>query len=64
MAKRKAKRVEHKAPEQNIVVPNPGVKCPHCQERYGHHITNTYPNGKRRRLCAGCGRPFVDMEGL
>lgn len=41
-----------------------GVKCPSCGERYGHKITNTYPNGNRRRICAGCNTPFVSLRVL
>ena len=57
MAKKKAKQ-----PEPNIVVPDVGIACPHCKTRHGHKVTNTYPNGRRRRLCGGCGRPFVSAE--
>jgi transposase-like protein len=55
------KKVDRKKPEQNVVVMNHGVKCPHCDCRHGHKVTNTYPNGRRRKLCGSCGRPFVDM---
>ena len=48
--------------EANLTTVNPGIKCPHCGECYGHKVTNTYPNGKHRRLCGGCGKPFVDMR--
>lgn len=37
-----------------------GIHCPHCgavSDR--HRITTTYPNGRRRRICIECGRPFV-----
>lgn len=41
-------------------VPDPGVRCPHCGRISDRHrITNTWPNGNRRRLCDRCGRPFV-----
>ena len=38
---------------------DPGVLCVHCGARYGHTITNTYKNGRRRRICGSCGKPFV-----
>lgn len=60
MAMARGKRKQRR--EANIVVMNPGVKCPHCGERHNHRITNTYPNGRRRRMCSNCGRPFIDME--
>jgi len=41
---------------------DPGIKCPHCGERYGHRITNTYGNGNRRRICGGCGLPWVSIR--
>ena len=56
------KRKKRKPPEQNIIVPEPGVRCPHCGARHGHKVTNTYPNGRRRRLCGGCGKPFVGQR--
>ena len=43
---------------------DPGVPCSHCGMRYGHKILNTYPNGNRRRMCSGCGKPFVTMRLL
>ena len=58
----KAKRKTRKKHEQNIVVTNHGIRCPHCGNCHGHKVTNTYPNGRRRRLCGECGRPFVDRE--
>ncbi len=53
---------QRKAPEPNKVVIDPGVRCPHCHALYDHHITHTYPNGNRRRLCSACGRPFITMR--
>jgi len=41
---------------------DPGVPCSHCGHRYGHNIANTYPNGNRRRICGGCGKPFVAIR--
>ena len=46
----------------NKVVQDPGIKCVHCDERYGHKVTNTYPNGRKRRICGGCGKPFVSVR--
>lgn len=43
---------------------NPGVECVHCGERYGHLVTNTYPNGNQRRVCGKCGKPFVSRKLL
>ena len=48
-----------KQTEQNIVVKGEGVKCPHCGNRFNSFVKNTYPNGRRRRLC-GCGHSFVE----
>lgn len=48
--------------EQNVVVEDKGIPCPHCGLRYGHTVTNTYPNGNRRRMCGGCHKPFVTMR--
>ena len=39
-----------------------GICCPHCGECYGHHVTNTYPNGNRRHVCGKCNKPFVAMR--
>ncbi len=47
---------------QAPVAVDPGVPCSHCGHRYGHKVTNTYPNGNRRRLCGKCGLPFVAMR--
>jgi hypothetical protein len=47
---------------QAPVAVDPGVPCSHCGHRYGHHVTNTYPNGNRRRVCGACGKPFVAMR--
>ena len=43
----------------NIMVKDEGIRCPHCGERFGHCITNTYPNGNKRRKCGGCNTPFM-----
>ena len=56
--KKKAARKKH---ETNKVTVDPGIKCPHCQHKYDHKVLNTYPNGKRRRACGGCGKPFISM---
>ena len=53
-----------KPPEDNRVVVDPGIRCVHCSEAYGHTVTNTYPNGRRRMLCGSCGRPFVAQRVL
>lgn len=46
-------------------VPDPGIRCPHCGEVSDRHrITNTWPNGTRRRVCASCERPFVSRYGV
>ena len=58
--KRKSERRKY---ETNLVTVDPGVKCPRCGERYGHKVTNTYPNGRKRRMCGGCGKPFVAVKG-
>jgi hypothetical protein len=47
---------------QAPVAVDPGVACSHCGHRYGHRVTNTYPNGNRRRLCGACGKPFVAVR--
>jgi len=47
---------------QAPVAVDPGIPCSHCGRRYGHHITNTYPNGNRRRVCGACGKPFVSVR--
>ena len=47
---------------QNKTTVDRGVKCPHCGECFGHRIRNTYPNGNRRRICGGCGKPFVSVR--
>jgi hypothetical protein len=62
MAKRKTETEQTETKRQYIQAPvalDPGVPCSHCGHRYGHHVTNTYPNGNRRRLCGACGKPFV-----
>jgi hypothetical protein len=47
---------------QAPVAVDAGVPCSHCGQRYGHKITNTYPNGNRRRLCGSCKKPFVAVR--
>jgi hypothetical protein len=82
MAKRRESgdQTNHEAPAQDrpkrayIQAPitvDPGVPCVHCGHRYGHLITNTYPNGNRRRICGGgtgevggCGKPFVTARNI
>ena len=49
---------------QGPVILDPGVPCRHCGHRYGHKITHTYPNGNRRRICGGCGLPFITKRML
>jgi len=39
-----------------------GVPCPQCSHAFDHHITNTYPNGNRRRVCAKCGYIFITIR--
>jgi len=46
----------------NPVVIDRGIQCPHCGEKYGHRVTNTWPNGRKRRLCGGCGMPFASWR--
>ena len=45
--------------QANIIVKDQGVTCVHCGHRYDHKVTHTYPNQRRRCLCAKCGRPFI-----
>lgn len=48
---------------QSPVVPEPGIRCPHCAAAgHDHRVTHTYPNGNRRRLCASCGLPFISRR--
>ena len=54
----KKKREYHQHPR----VVDPGVPCPVCECRYQHRITHVYGDGKRRRICANCGTPFVSVE--
>jgi hypothetical protein len=54
--------VTRKAPQDNPKVADPGIPCPHCRHLYGHKVTHTYPNGNRRRLCHGCGLPFITVR--
>lgn len=55
---RREKRVYTQAPR----VIDEGVPCPHCTHRYDHHVTNTYANGNRRRLCGKCKKPFISAR--
>ena len=64
MAKRKTaiEPTETKRPyTQAPVAVDAGVPCSHCGHRYGHKITNTYPNGNRRHTCPKCGTPFISL---
>ena len=56
--KTKAKRQYTQAPRAI----DPGVECTHCKERYGHLVKNTYPNGRKRRICGACGQSFVALR--
>jgi hypothetical protein len=58
MAKREKRREYHQYPR----VVDVGVPCPHCKARFGHRITHTLGNGKRRRICRKCGKPFIAVE--
>jgi len=46
----------------NRITADLGAPCVHCGHRYDHKITNTFPNGNRRRVCGKCGRPFITRE--
>ena len=38
----------------------PPIECPHCGSASKiHKVTNTYPNGNRRRICCSCALPFI-----
>ena len=56
--KQRVKRSYTQAP----LVVDAGVKCPHCGHCYDHHITHTYPNGNRRRICSACNRRFISRR--
>lgn len=70
MNKNKLNRVERtneelkqrRAPEPLPVTELALTACPRCAERAKHAITNTYPNGNRRMVCAGCKMPFIARE--
>lgn len=47
---------------QAATVIDRGIPCRHCGALYNHKITNTYPNGNRRRVCGSCGKPFVTVR--
>ena len=56
---------DQSAKQLSVIVPrvvDNGVACPRCGACFGHKTTNTYPNGNRRKICGGCGRPFVVMR--
>ena len=61
MSKSKKKTTTRKKRQytQNPLVHDPGLKCPHCENRHGHRKAHKYPNGRQRMLCGSCGRPFV-----
>ncbi len=61
-AKRKAKRKPAAKREPLKTAPDYGTPCVHCGERYGHKITNSYPNGNKRRVCGSCGKPFISRR--
>jgi len=53
------------APKQrqpNIVIKDKGIPCNHCGHKYDHKVTHTFPNGKHRRLCGACNKPFVTIR--
>ena len=64
MATRKKKPAPRKkrAYIQAARVMDAGIPCVHCGHKYDHKVRNTYPNGRRRRICGGCGKPFVTMR--
>ena len=48
----------------NPVVVEHGISCPHCQTvmpSNSFDVTNSYPNGNRRRICPTCFLPFVTV---
>ena len=55
-AKTKKQRKQHEA---NIVITDRGHPCKKCGEPYNHRVTNTYPNGNRRKVCNVCGTPYI-----
>ena len=46
----------------NCIVKDNGIPCLHCGAKHEHKVTNTYPNGNRRMICSGCGKPFIAMR--
>jgi hypothetical protein len=62
MSRSKTKKTTaQKSKRSYVIAPlviDPGIPCPHCGERFGHHVTNVFPNGMRRRMCGKCGKPF------
>jgi transposase-like protein len=50
--------------EQLIVVEDPGVKCPHCGERYDHAVKNAnyMKTGRARMWCNACNHPFITQK--
>jgi len=43
----------------NVIVPDHGLRCPHCGHKYDHEKRNKYPNGRQRYLCGKCHLPFL-----
>ena len=63
MAKKTKKPTKEKRTyTENTTVLDAGIPCPRCKARHEHKITNTYPNGNRRRICSKCGIPFVTIR--
>jgi len=69
MAKKSTKKKPRNEPAhprqviQSGIVKEDGVRCYHCGARsMEHKVTNTYPNGNRRRICADCGKRFISTR--
>ena len=64
MAAKKTKHKKHKKHEANLIVKEGVTRCPHCGNTEKHRVTNTYPNGRRRRICGNpvCGKPFIAFQ--
>ena len=58
--KRAKKKTATRAPLKTTL--DPGIRCVHCNETHGHHVTHTYPNGNRRYMCGACNRPFMAIR--
>ena len=56
--------VEKKQYMTNRIVKDNGILCLHCQAKYDHKVTNTYPNGNRRMVCGSCGLPFIAVRSV